>query len=192
MSIAPGRTPSRAVALAFAALARPAAPFRELPRRLLVIDVPWQRLSLIESGLEIADYPVSTAAAGIGAEEGSYRTPPGWHRVHARIGEGAASGTVFESRVPTGEVWRGEPRPDDLILTRILTLDGAEEGINRGPGRDSLGRYIYIHGTNHEAELGHPVSHGCIRLANADVIDLFGRVAAGDPVVIADEAPPLA
>jgi UDP-N-acetylmuramate--alanine ligase len=180
------------VALALAALARPGAPFHELPRRLLVIDVPWQRLSLIESGLEIADYPISTAAAGVGAEDGSYQTPPGWHRVHALIGAGAASGTVFRSRAPTGEVWRGEPGEEDLILTRILTLDGAEEGVNRGPGRDSLERYIYIHGTNHEDLLGRAGSHGCIRMANADVIDLFGRVSAGDAVVVVDEAPALA
>ena len=194
MSLAPGRrTPSRAQALALAALARPQSPFRELPERLIVVDVPWQRLSLIESGLEIAEYPVSTAAAGIGGEEDSMRTPPGWHRIHARIGEGAPSGAVFVSRVPTGATWRGEKGDDDLILTRILTLDGLEEGVNRGGGHDSLERYIYIHGTNHEEALGQPTSHGCIRMANADVIDLFARVAVGDPVVVAgDEAAPIA
>ena len=182
---------ARAVALARTALARPGAPFQELPPRLLVVDVEHQSLSLIESATEIVRYPVSTAAAGVGGEEGSYRTPPGWHRLHARIGAGAPIGAVFESRVATGDVWNGGPRADDLILTRILTLEGLEEGVNRGPGHDSLARYIYIHGTNHEDALGRPVSHGCVRMANADMIDLFERSTLGDPVVIVDrEAAP--
>lgn len=182
------RPEERAWALAIGALERPAAPFPELPPRLLMVDVERQRLSLFESGREAAGYPVSTAAAGVGAEEGSSRTPPGWHRIHARIGAGAPSGAVFASRIGTGELWSGEPRADDLILTRILTLEGLEEGVNRGPGHDSLERYIYIHGTNHEAALGRPVSHGCVRMANADMIDLFERVMVGDPVVIVDRA----
>ena len=186
-------TEARARVLAEAALGRPAAPFRELPPRLLVVDVERQRSSLLESGLEAAAWTVSTAAAGVGGEDDSYRTPPGWHRVHARIGAGAPSGAVFKGRLPTGEVWRGEPRADDLILTRILTLEGLEDGVNRGPGHDSLARYIYIHGTNHEGALGRPVSHGCVRMANADMIDLFERLRVGDPVVILDREPaPLA
>ena len=183
----------RVLALARLALARPAAPFRELPPRLLLVDVGRQRLRLLESGVEVASYAISTAAAGVGGEEGSFRTPPGWHRIQARIGAGAASGTVFESRLATGVVWRGEPRADDLILTRILTLEGLEDGVNRGAGRDSLARYIYIHGTNHEDALGRPESHGCVRMANADVTALFERVGEGDPVVIVEhEAPPVA
>ena len=135
---------------------------------------------LIEGGEAEAAWPVSTARAGIGGGEGSYRTPPGWHRVHRRIGEGAEAGTVFVSREPTGEMWRGEARDDDLILTRILTLDGLEDGVNRGAGLDSLERYIYLHGTNHERLLGRPASHGCVRLSNADVVSLFDRVREGD------------
>lgn len=179
-------TTERAPALARAALDRPAAPFRDLPPRLLVVDVARQRLSLVESGFETAGYPISTAEAGVGAEDGSLRTPPGWHRIHARIGAGAPRGAVFESRLATGEVWSGEPRADDLILTRILTLEGLEPGVNQGPGRDSLERYIYIHGTNHEPALGRPASHGCVRMANADVVDLFDRLEVGDPVVIVE------
>jgi UDP-N-acetylmuramate--alanine ligase len=175
---------SRALALARAALTRPRAPFRELPSRLLLVDVERQRLTLLEDGRPVADYLVSTASAGIGAEDGSLRTPPGWHRIHARIGAGEPSGAVFESHVATGQVWRGEPRAEDLILTRVLTLEGFEEDVNRGPGRDSLERYIYIHGTNHEDALGRPDSHGCVRMANADVVDLFERVAEGDAVII--------
>ena len=133
-----------------------------------------------------AAWPVSTAHAGIGGAEGSYRTPPGWHRVHRRIGEGAEAGSVFVAREPTGEIWRGQPRDDDLILTRILTLDGLEEGVNRGAGCNSLERYIYLHGTNHERLLGRPTSHGCVRLANADVRRLFDDVREGDYVLITE------
>ena len=171
--------------LAMAALARPHSPLRELPGRLLIVDVERQRLHLIDGGRSIGDWPVSTSSEGVGGAEGSYRTPPGWHRVRRRIGEGAAPGTVFVSREPTGERWEGETRDDDLILTRILTLEGLEDGVNRGPGCDSLERYIYLHGTNHEGALGTPVSHGCVRLSNADVIELFGLVREGDLVLIA-------
>jgi UDP-N-acetylmuramate--alanine ligase len=183
---------SRALVLAREALARPGTPFRDLPPRLIVVDVERQSLSLIESETEVATYPVSTASAGVGGEEGSFRTPPGWHRIHDRIGQGAQSGAVFESRVATGDVWGGERRDGDIILTRVLTLEGLEDGVNRGPGRDSLARYIYIHGTNHEDSLGSPESHGCVRMANADVIELFERVAEGDPVVVVDRRGALA
>ena len=106
--------------------------------------------------------------------------------MHRRIGEGAEAGSVFVAREPTGEIWRGQPRDDDLILTRILTLDGLEEGVNRGAGCDSLERYIYLHGTNHERLLGRPTSHGCVRLANADVRRLFDDVREGDYVLITE------
>src|SRR4029077_5439270 len=141
-----------------------------------------QRAIWFEDEAAKAVWPASTARAGIGGAEGSFRTPPGWHRVHWRIGEGAEVGSVFVAREPTGEIWRGQARDDDLILTRILTLDGLEEGVNRGAGYDSLERYIYLHGTNHERLLGRPTSHGCVRLANADVCRLFDDVREGDYV----------
>lgn len=174
----------RALALARNALSRRGAPLRDQPARLLLVDVRRQRLVVIEGGRAVGEYLVSTARAGIGGEEGSLKTPPGWHRVNARIGADAVSGAVFESRVPTGAVWRGETRDEDLILTRVLTLEGLEDGVNRGAGRDSLERFIYLHGTNHEAKLGRPDSHGCVRLSNRDVMELFERVAEGDPVLI--------
>lgn len=180
---------ARALDLARAAMERPQAPFRTPPPRLVLVDVARQRVTLLEAGRPVAVYPASTSAAGIGGEEGSNRTPLGWHRIHARIGAGAPLGTVFESRVPTGRVWRGEAAEADLILTRVLTLEGLEDGVNRGPGRDSLERYIYLHGTNHEDQLGRPASHGCVRLANADVVELFDRVAEGDAVFIAAGEP---
>jgi UDP-N-acetylmuramate-alanine ligase len=176
---------ARSLDLARAALARRGAP-PEPPSRLLVVDVERQRAVLIENGAAKAVWPVSSARAGIGGAEGSYRTPPGWHRVHRRIGEGAEEGSVFVSREPTGEMWRGEARDDDLILTRILTLDGLEEGVNRGPGHDSLERYIYLHGTNHERLLGRPVSHGCVRLSNVDICSLFAFMREGDYVLITE------
>ena len=130
-------------------------------------------------------WPVSTAAAGLDARVDSGGTPPGLHRIERRIGAGAEPGAVFVSREPTGKVWRpDESSADDLILTRILTLRGIEPGVNAGPGVDSLARYIYLHGTNHEDRIGEPVSHGCVRLRNDDVVELFGLVAEGDTVVI--------
>jgi len=172
------------LALARRALNRARSPVRSLPPRLLLVDVERQRAHWIEAGRVTWSAPVSTSSRGIGGEDGSEKTPPGWHRVRGRIGDGAEPGTVFKSREPTGEVWRGEARPDDLILTRILTLDGLEDGINRGPGSDSLERYIYFHGTNQESLLGTPASIGCIRLANADIVALHDRVREGDLVVI--------
>ncbi|WP_306589806.1 L,D-transpeptidase family protein [Geothrix sp. 21YS21S-4] len=168
---------------------RPGAPILAAGARVLVVDAGRQRAGLLEGEALVFEAPVSTALNGLGCEEGSYRTPTGWHRIHARIGAGAVAGTVFRARVATGEVWRGEPRDEDLILTRVLTLDGLEEGWNRGPGRDSLERFIYLHGTNQESQLGHPVSHGCVRLSNAAVAELFDHMAEGDPVLIAEGLP---
>ena len=176
-------------ALITTALGRPHAPHRELPPRLVLVDVGAQRVHLVEGGEVTGSWPASTAENGIGGQSGSFKTPPGWHRIHRKIGAGAEPGSVFVSREPTGEVWRGETRDDDLILTRVLTLEGLEDGVNRGAGCDSLERYICLHGTNHEDLLGSPVSHGCVRLANADVAELFGRVEEGDPVVIVAHGP---
>ncbi len=174
-------------ALMLAALARAGAPDLARGPRVLVADTSHQRLGLLEDGRLVFEAAISTAKNGLGCEEGSLKTPTGWHRIHACIGEGAETGTIFRARVATGEVWRGEPRPEDLILTRVLTLEGLEDGWNRGPGVDSLERYIYLHGTNQEEQLGLPVSHGCLRLSNADVIRLFDLIYPGDPVLIAGD-----
>ena len=169
------------------ALARPGAPIAAPGDRLLVVDVERQRLILAEQGKVAAEYPVSTAANGIGGEDGSFKTPPGWMRILNCLGDREAVGRVFVSREPTERVWRGDSVDEDLILTRVITLDGLEPGVNQGPGVDTRARYIYIHGTNHEHKLSRPSSHGCVRMSNADVVDLFERVREGDPVVVVDK-----
>ncbi len=174
-------------ALALEALKRSASPFIELPDSLLVVDPFRQRLGFLKKGALQAAFTISTAANGLGCEDGSFRTPVGWHHIRARIGESAAPGTVFRNRVPTGEMWSGEPRDEDLILTRVLTLGGLEAGVNQGPGCDSRERTIYLHGTNQEALLGQPISHGCIRLSNQAVTALFDLVREGDALVVADK-----
>lgn len=174
------------LALAARGLTRACAPQRTLPGRMLLVDPGAQRVHLIDSGEVVLSAPVSTSAKGLGSASGSNQTPLGWHRIHSRIGDGAAAGTVFESREPTGEVWRGERRDDDLILTRILRLQGLEPGINQGPGCDSFERYVYLHGTNQEDQLGTAASHGCVRLSNADIVAVFDAVREGDLVLIAD------
>jgi UDP-N-acetylmuramate--alanine ligase len=154
------------------------------PARWLLVTARDQLVTLMQGRQPVASWPVSTAAAGLDARQDSGGTPPGLHRIHRRIGAGADPGTVFASREPTGEVWQGDDDPRDLILARILTLEGCEDGVNRGPGVDSLARYIYLHGTNHGDRIGEPCSHGCVRLRPADMIDLFDRVEVGDPVMI--------
>ena len=154
----------------------------------LRIEVAAQRLLLLEGQRELARYPVSTAAAGVGERNGSGCTPRGWHRIRARIGAGAPLGTVFVGRRPTGELYsetlaRSAPGRD-WILTRILWLCGMEPGRNRLGEVDTMRRYIYIHGTPDSEPLGEPRSHGCIRMGNAAVAELFERVAVGTRVLI--------
>ena len=153
--------------------------------RWLLVDALAQRVVLVHGRAPQGSWPVSTAAAGLDNRQDSGGTPPGVHRIDRKIGTGSPTGTVFDSREPTGDVWQpGQASAADLILTRILTLVGCEPGLNRGPGVDSHERYIYLHGTNHEDQLGEPVSHGCVRLANADIRELFDLVEEGDSVVI--------
>lgn len=162
----------------------------ERPPRI-EIDVERQSLILIEGGRAIGDWPVSTAANGVGERMGSACTPRGLHRVRLKIGAGCASGTVFVGRRATGERYSAELAarfPErDWILTRILWLSGCEPGRNRGGERDTLRRFIYIHGCPDSEPIGHPASHGCIRMRNADLITLFDLVENGCAVdIIAD------
>ncbi len=149
----------------------------------LEISLADQALDWVGAGGERIRYPVSTAAKGPGCVAGSFCTPIGLHRIRLKIGEGCPPGSVFVSRRPTGEVYSeelGRAWPDrDWILSRILWLDGLVPGLNRGGNVDSLRRFIYIHGTSDEALIGTPASHGCIRMRNTDVIELFDRVEIG-------------
>ena len=144
---------------------------------LLLISIQEQRLLVARNGEPVRAYAISTARAGMGARANSGCTPLGWHRVSDWIGGDAVPGQVFVSRKPVGGViprsrW-SDPASADRVMTRVLWLDGMEEGINRGPGIDSHSRFIYLHGTNQEHLLGKPASHGCIRLANRDVMELY-------------------
>lgn len=142
------------------------------------ISVADQHLWLYDgAGRLLRDYPVSTAAAGVGEQSGSFRTPRGRHLVRAKIGAGQPANTVFVRRRPTGEIWTPELAAQspgrDWILTRILWLSGCEPGFNRLGQCDTMRRYVYIHGSPDSAEMGVPGSHGCVRMRNADIIELF-------------------
>jgi lipoprotein-anchoring transpeptidase ErfK/SrfK len=158
------------------------------PDLFLDVAVSRQCLSLVNNGKTIRSYPISTAKNGIGEKRGSECTPTGWHRVRAKIGLGLPRNTVFVGRRPTGEIYNealAKLYPGrDWILTRILWLGGLEPGKNRYGKVDTCWRYIYIHGTSDEHSIGSPASHGCIRMKNDDVMDLFDRVHAGIKVII--------
>ncbi|MGB8518028.1 MAG: L,D-transpeptidase [Gallionella sp.] len=148
-----------------------------------------QQLELLDdAGNVLRRYPVSTAKQGLGERRGSYCTPRGKHIIRAKIGGNCAPNTVFVGRRPTGEIYTPELgarfTDRDWILTRILWLSGCEPGYNRMAESDTMRRYIYIHGTPDTVTLGVPGSHGCVRMNNEDLIELFDRVAVGAPVEI--------
>lgn len=144
------------------------------------VSIDDQRLDLIEGSQVIFSVPVSTGEKGMGFVEGSYRTPTGRFRVVEKIGGGMPLGTVFKARVAVGR-WDpcGPEMKGDLILSRILRLEGLDEA-----NANTLERCIYVHGTNREEEIGTPASHGCVRMRNADVIELFDLLAEGVEVII--------
>jgi len=158
-----------------------------MPERL-EIDIARQRLRLVVDERVRGVYAISTAANGAGEAIGSGCTPRGLHRIRIKVGAGCAPGTVFVRRRPTGEIYcpaLAEQRPGrDWILTRILWLTGLEPGRNRGGQVDTLRRYIYIHGCPATEPMGVPRSHGCIRMSDADLLDLFEWVQAGTLVDI--------
>ncbi len=160
--------------------------------QVVLIDATIQRLMLIEHGQVVRNWVISTSEAGLGSRKGSNKTPLGVHRIKKRFGDGAALGTIFKARRNTGRIAKILTEPGarshaDHVTTRILWLDGLEPGRNKGGNVDSFERYIYIHGTDEEGRLGQPASHGCIRMANRDVIDLYNRVGVDTLVVIAQQ-----
>jgi len=159
------------------------------PYPRIAISLAEQTLTLFgANGTPVDRWPVSTGLNGAGERDGSGCTPRGRHYIRARIGARQPVNTVFRGRRPTGELYcpeLAEQYPGrDWILTRILWLCGTEWGVNRGPGVDTFRRFIYIHGTPDGEPMGVARSHGCVRMRNADVADLFEQVPAGTPVDI--------
>jgi lipoprotein-anchoring transpeptidase ErfK/SrfK len=142
------------------------------------ISVRDQRLTLKNGRKKIAAYPISTSRFGLGSKEGSFKTPTGKFRIAEKIGEGMPARTVFKSRKPV-KATKKMLSDDDLVMTRILWLDGLERR-----NANTHERYVYIHGTNHEEEIGTAASHGCVRMKNDDVLELFDQVTEGTPVEI--------
>ena len=150
-----------------------------------------QKVKQLMNDQVIKSYQISTALKGVGQNKNSFQTPIGRHYIRAKIGKGLPALSIFEGRRPTGRIWNkedAESHPNhDWILSRILWLSGKKYGVNRLGTVDTMQRYIYIHGTHDESGLGKPLSHGCIRMSNNDVIELFDLVSAGTIVHINEE-----
>ncbi len=156
------------------------------------VSIPQQMLTLFDDiGAIKAQYRISSALNGVGCEKSSGCTPLGEHVIRAKIGTGLPRNTVFVGRRPTGEIFTPELMAEfperDWILTRILWLSGCEVGLNRLGNVDSMQRYIYIHGTPDSEPMGQPCSHGCIRMRNIDILELFELVNIGTSVHISDD-----
>ncbi len=154
----------------------------------ILIDAATQSLHCYQNNTLWKSYSVSTGKNGLGEQQGSECTPRGWHSVHAIIGRHHPENSVFVARQWTGELYSSAlaaMHPNrDWILTRIIQLDGLELGRNRGGDVDTLSRYIYLHGTPRETQLGVPGSRGCVRMANADIIELAEWVSVGTRVCV--------
>ncbi len=153
------------------------------------INITDQQLRLLdEDGRLIHQYPVSTSKHGTGNQNGSEQTPLGLHRIKDKLGGAMPVNEVFIGRVPHGNldecIERSVDLPDDVIMSRIMWLEGMEPGRNKGGYVDTYQRYIYIHGTNHEDDIGTPSSIGCIRMCNQDIVELFRLVDVGTEVLI--------
>ncbi len=155
-------------------------------RPFIVIESGKQQLHWIDIEQEMnRSYPVSTAENGMGNRIESYKTPFGIHRIRQKVGGDQPSGMIFEAREATGKIAHNmDNQEKDEITSRILWLDGLEQGVNLGGAYDTYQRYIYIHGTSDEKRIGEPVSAGCIRMKNQDVIELFDEALVNDIVFI--------
>jgi hypothetical protein len=154
----------------------------------IYVGVKRQELYLFRGGRLLKVYKVSTSKNGAGSVEGSEMTPVGLHKVNGKYGEDVPENGILRHKRYTGEKAEVEHRPisinKDLITTRIITIDGLERGINKGGKLDSYNRRIYIHGTAEEGLIGEPASHGCVRLKNKDIMDLFDLLSEEMYVVI--------
>ena len=150
-----------------------------LPNCRIVVSIDDQRMEIMNGSVCNASFEISTAEKGMGFAMGSHRTPTGRFTICEKIGDGMPVGTIFKARSPVGRWQPGDACDDDLVLTRILRLDGIDAS-----NRNTLERFVYIHGTNQEELIGRPAGHGCVRLRNDDMLALFDRVAAGDVVEI--------
>lgn len=159
----------------------------------ILVSVARQRLYLIQHGEILWQVPIATSKLGTGQVANSMQTPLGWHKVSEKFGDGAAWGQVFRSRAATSKIWDGQEKIEEgLVLTRILWLEGLEDGLNKGKNDagepvDSKQRYIYIHGTNKEHCIGTPISDGCVNMYNDDVIRLFDATPVETPVLVIEE-----
>lgn len=157
-------------------------------KKYMYVSVKYQRLYLIVNDSTIRKYSISTAKKGIGCKAKSNKTPSGLHTIKRKIGENVPFGGILESRRYTGKtakVLTGKKNADkDYVTTRIMWLQGEEPGLNKGRNMDSYNRYIYIHGTPEEGFIGEPASHGCLRMKNKDVIELYDLVDEGTPILI--------
>lgn len=149
----------------------------------VLVSVRDQKMVILNEGVPIKSYRISTSKFGLGDKPGSKRTPIGTMKVARKIGAGAPSGAVFKSRRQTGEVLRPNAPGRDPIVSRIIWLKGME-----GKNRNAFRRYIYIHGTPEERTLGRPASFGCIRMKSRDVIDLYKRIGVGSEVRVIKES----
>ncbi len=158
------------------------------PEDYLAISISKQQLSVMQAGVCVGSYPVSTAKKGAGQLQGSGCTPTGWHKIRAKIGQNAPLCSVFVGRRTTGEIYTSQLAAQypqrDWILTRILWLGGLEPHKNRYGEVDTTWRYIYIHGSPDHLLQGTPESHGCIRMKNADIAALFEQVTTQTKVLI--------
>ncbi|HEY3755814.1 MAG TPA: L,D-transpeptidase [Opitutaceae bacterium] len=156
--------------------------------RILVVRIRPSTAQLFVNRTLQKAYTVSTSRQPPSNVKGSLGTPRGLHEIAERIGSGQSPGMVFKARVPTGRHFIEWPETEgNLITSRILWLRGLEPGLNRGGDVDTYNRYVYIHGTQHEDRVGQPISAGCVLLRNADVVELYEIVRAGDWVWIVDE-----
>ena len=155
---------------------------------LLFVSIENQKMYRIQSKDIIETFDISTSKYGIGNQMGSNKTPTGLHKINSKYGHktpvnGRMIGRVFYGQIAKIFSDTTTSKTDD-ITSRILWLEGLENGINKGDNIDSYKRYIYIHGTSEEGRIGIPSSHGCVRMKNKDVIDLFNEVAIGTFVLI--------